>query len=151
MWIGSGGGLYVFEPATETFTRYVNDETDPHSLSDNNVIELFQDRGGVVWIGTFSGLSKFNAETVSFPKFSQSKNPGLKSNTVTSFAEGLGNDVWVGTFNGLHKWDAQTSNFSHFSRSGNGLTDDRIMALASVENSIWVGTQTSGINLNTRR
>ncbi|MEJ2614409.1 MAG: two-component regulator propeller domain-containing protein, partial [Ignavibacteriaceae bacterium] len=59
------GGLNKFNAANINnnkikFDHFVNNPSDPHSLSDNRVYTLFEDREGVLWIGTFGGgLDKY--------------------------------------------------------------------------------------------
>ena len=147
IWVGTGGGLHLYDPETGQFSKYLHDDTDPHSLSDNNILDLYQDKGGVIWVGTFNGLSKFNSKIVAFPKFRSSANPGLKSDATTAFADGYADSVWLGTLGGLHKWDGETSSFSHFSTENSGLSDNRVMSLATSESQLWVGTMAQGLNL----
>ena len=63
LWIGTGspfpgetpgdeGGLNKFNPKTGTFTRYMHDDKDPHSLVNNKVRAIFEDSRGTFWVGT---------------------------------------------------------------------------------------------------
>ncbi len=44
-----------FDRESEQFTCYQHDENDPHSLGDDDVLTIFQDRFGTLWIGTREG------------------------------------------------------------------------------------------------
>ena len=62
LWIGTNNGLNLFEPATQTFTKYFQKEGLP-----NNVIQsILEDKRGNLWIGTNNGLSRFNPFTKTF-------------------------------------------------------------------------------------
>ena len=54
-------------PRRGIFDVYRNDAADPHSLPDDHIVSLFEDRSGLLWIGTkFGGLAKWNPRTWSF-------------------------------------------------------------------------------------
>ncbi|WNJ21134.1 histidine kinase [Pontibacter sp. G13] len=57
---------------------HVNQYTKRDGLPHNNVFDLYEDRDGIVWLGTDEGLTRFNGEE--FQTFSISK--GLKSSSV---------------------------------------------------------------------
>ncbi|MCD4724333.1 MAG: histidine kinase [Bacteroidales bacterium] len=62
-WVGTmGGGLNRFDPVTEKFTRY--DEQD--GLPNNVVYITLEDQNGMLWLSTNWGLSKFNPGTGEF-------------------------------------------------------------------------------------
>ena len=53
LWVGlRNGGLYQYNPLTNTFTAYLSEEFNPRSLSCNCIKGLFEDRNGIVWIVT---------------------------------------------------------------------------------------------------
>jgi ligand-binding sensor domain-containing protein len=63
IWVGTGapfldedpgkkGGLSRFNRKTGTFTCYLHNENDPHSLIDNRVRAIFEDSHGNFWVGT---------------------------------------------------------------------------------------------------
>ncbi|MCB1647641.1 MAG: hypothetical protein KDI36_19420, partial [Pseudomonadales bacterium] len=149
IWVGTDGGLNLWNPATRDFERYTVDPTDIHSISDNTVFEIFQDQGGVIWVGTFNGISKWNARTETFPHFKQSARSGqnLTSNSITSFAETREGDVWIGSFEGLNRWNATLGTFVDTSGLNVLLSDDLVMSLAIHDDLLWVGTMAGGINL----
>ncbi|MDH7475245.1 MAG: two-component regulator propeller domain-containing protein [Anaerolineae bacterium] len=63
LWLGTYSGLVRLGPGTGTaalrpsFTQYRHDPDDPHSLSDDFVWALYEDRDGTLWVGTQSGLN----------------------------------------------------------------------------------------------
>lgn len=71
LWIGTnGGGLNLFDRATEQFIRFTHDPNDSTSLSDNYVWTIFEDRAGTLWIGTrFGGLNRFDRTTRKFTRY----------------------------------------------------------------------------------
>ena len=65
IWIGTNNGLNRFNPASQTFTRYVVKDGLP-----NNVIEgMLEDGKGNLWISTNNGLSRFNPAAGTFRNY----------------------------------------------------------------------------------
>lgn len=67
-WVGSyGNGLSLFDPVKSAFTNhYHHNPSDAKSLSDEYVSDVFTDASGILWIGTSSGLDKFDPLTQQF-------------------------------------------------------------------------------------
>jgi signal transduction histidine kinase/ligand-binding sensor domain-containing protein len=55
LWVGTDGGINLFNRKTKTFINY--DKED--GLPDNSVKSIIEDGAGNFWIGTNKGLSKF--------------------------------------------------------------------------------------------
>ena len=67
LWLGYFGGLAIFDPSTGVFSYPLHLKDDPRSLSAGSIISIFQDRGGVVWLGSNGhGLNKFDPISVRF-------------------------------------------------------------------------------------
>lgn len=75
-WIGTeGGGLIRFDRAAgKIAARY----SDGDGLCNNSVLNILEDDKGFLWLSTFNGLARFNADGKSFKNFYQSD--GLQSN-----------------------------------------------------------------------
>lgn len=56
LWLGTGTGLYRFDPATETFRHYGVREGLPGTV----VYSLAEDARGALWLGTNQGLTRFD-------------------------------------------------------------------------------------------
>jgi ligand-binding sensor domain-containing protein len=78
LWVGTGwefdpkmkeGGLNRFNRETGTFTRYMHDPDNPHSLIGDKVKAIFEDSRGVFWVGTDGdGLHTMDRKTGSFER-----------------------------------------------------------------------------------
>ena len=61
VWVGTlGGGLRRLTPGVAQPRIYEADPDDPGSLSGDDVSGLFEDRQGVLWVATYSGLDRFD-------------------------------------------------------------------------------------------
>jgi signal transduction histidine kinase/ligand-binding sensor domain-containing protein/AraC-like DNA-binding protein len=74
-WVGTQeGGLMLFNKTTRQFQRY----TTKDGLSNNTVLRMLEDEQGNLWLSTYNGISKFNAQKKECQNFYQSD--GLQSN-----------------------------------------------------------------------
>lgn len=67
-------------------------------LSGNSVTALLQDHDGYLWIGTFSGLSRFDGET--FRVLDPGSTPGFDNNNILALYQSRPGVVWIGTVAG---------------------------------------------------
>ena len=122
LWFGTASGLNSFDKKTGLFARYTHSD-DENSLSDNDILSVFVDKDGFVWIGTKGKvLNKFDTKTGKFthyrhnPDSSQSIGPG----GVTAVTEDADGFLWIGTSEGgLTKFDKNTETFTHYRHDPN--------------------------------
>ncbi len=167
---GGGNGLESFDPATGKFKHYVNSANDNSSLSSNIVRSIYEDKAGVLWVGTGmewdrnskeGGLNKFNKGTGTFTRYiHDSKNPNsLIGNKVRAIFEDSKGNFWVGTdSNGLHLMNRSTGTFERFSydplhpekfstplvKSVNGFFHITFIT-EDVLGKLWIGTYSDGL------
>lgn len=152
LWIGTADGLNLMHRESGTFSRYVHADADPTSLGDNYIMSLYQDRSGILWVGTRSGgVSKWNPRSWSL---GYSDAQWLDHANITAFADDGHGHAWIGTFGGgLGLLDSSRGGapvarrYRHDDARGNGLTDDRVMALLLDRTGmLWIGTMGGGLN-----
>lgn len=109
--------------------------TIAQGLPNNQVLEIFQDSKGFLWIGTINGACKFDGK--SFEKFGQDNL--LSNNPVKSIFEDSNHNIWFGiTRKGVCRYDG--SNFTCFS-SNDGLLSDIVNSICEDrKGNIWIGT-----------
>ncbi|MBC7390096.1 MAG: hypothetical protein H7329_12845, partial [Opitutaceae bacterium] len=73
-------GFSIFDFESEHFTRYMHNEVDQNSLSNNNIIGLLVDSKGIVWIGTWKGLNRYDPKTKRFDFYNIKSNIMYDSN-----------------------------------------------------------------------
>jgi len=145
LWVGTGkpwsynpldGGLHKYNPNTDDFTRYLHDATNPNSLADNRIGDIFEDSQNNFWVGTMGeGLHLMNREEGTFQRLGPRHNYAINLNRPTvidpAFAQGDFSQVsiihedklgrlWVGAFNGgLNIYDPLTNQQIHFEAANN--------------------------------
>jgi ligand-binding sensor domain-containing protein/signal transduction histidine kinase len=99
-WIlsASGNGLAVLDRQRGLVTRYLFGEDLP-GLPLTGVIQMLEDRGGILWLGTLSdGLLRFDRENARFIRYrNDPSNPdSLPENRITTLVEDREGNIWVG-------------------------------------------------------
>ncbi len=170
LWVGTGlafdnnsneGGLNRFNRKTGTFTRYLQDLKNPHSLIGNKVRAIFEDSKGNFWVGTNGdGLHSLDRKTGLFTRHTYEKTrpeklsrPAMSSDVydhITFITEDAEKNLWIGTLsNGINRYDPVTNKVTHFGNSsGNSEAykeNTSWCSYASGEGLVWISTQRSNL------
>ncbi len=135
-----------------SFVHYEYDPGNPNSLSHNYVWSIYQDRTGVLWIGTDVGLNKLDPEKEKFRHYkSLPYDPNsLSNNEVTAIYRDHLNKLWIGTRNGLNKFDEKNKKFIHYkanSKNPYSLSNNYVRSIGEdSEGNLYVGTNGGGLN-----
>ena len=148
IWVATTHGLNLFDPAAGTFYNYYNDSYITTSLSNDFINALYEDRSGILWIGTYGGgLSFYDPLANKFTHyFHQPDNPkSLSADIVFSIAPAPDGTVWIGTYGGgLDHYDPSTDMFTHYrhdSDDAGSLSNDFVNSVLLVrDGSVWVGS-----------
>lgn len=103
-------------------------------LAQSQVTAITQGNLGYLWIGTRSGLSRFDGK--SFQNFFTEN--GLPDNQITSLFKDKQGNIWIGTLGYLSKFNGK--GFTNFPLP-NQLSNNFIISIAEHNNSLWVGTE----------
>lgn len=146
------------------FVHYQNDPIDLQSLSDNSISAIFEDRSGIIWVGTNrGGLNKINHEKRKFRLYTHSPdNPqSLSDKVVTAIFEDDSSFLWVGTAGGglnklesdpLNSFKYRYTHFKHNSRDRNSLSHNFVSAIYQDQSgNLWIGAYGGGLNLMDRK
>jgi signal transduction histidine kinase/ligand-binding sensor domain-containing protein len=129
LWIGTAahGLVHAYEGKASRFTR-------EDGLSSDQVLALFEDREGTIWVGTSEGIDRFRE----WPVTSLSVKQGLSNSTATSVLATRDGSIWIGTADGLNRWkDRRTTIYRK--RIDPGLPDDNVQSLFEDERGrVWV-------------
>lgn len=156
LWVGTyGSGLNSFDPKTETFTRYQqDDDEDPTSLRGAIVEAIFQDSAGTIWVGTREGgLNQLNDDgTFTHYQPDASDPNSLSGEYVTAVYEDNEGRLWVGTLgDGLNLFNPDEKNFTRYqydSKNPRSISNNNVTSFSPARDGlIWIGTSGGGFNL----
>ena len=108
-------------------------------LPDNLVQAITQTADGYLWVGTRSGLARFDG--VDFTSYDSKNTPALKNSSITALCADHYNTLWIGTDGGglVCLRNGRIENFA----TNNGLAGDQVRVIFQSQNgSLWVGTTT---------
>ncbi|MCG8619700.1 MAG: PAS domain S-box protein, partial [Desulfobacterales bacterium] len=159
---GKLGGLIKVDPdRMKAVKRYSHDPLNPKSFMANTMPgpALVQDRDSkdILWIGTSSGLEKFNKRTETFTHFvhDPSDPESITKGTVWSLWDDGGGSLWVSTFGGLNRLDKKTGRFTRYVHDPTDPHSTGFNKHSAVfedsRGNFWVAGLTDGINRMDRR
>ena len=153
LWLATDFGLNHFDQIKRSFASHKYIPTDPSSLSSNFLLSVYQDREGVLWVGTSeSGLNVFHPSTRAFEHFNNQlvANKSLSNNAVWCINEDNDHNIWIGTSEGLNKLIPERGDISTYLNDESDpttISHNRVWAIKKdpYQNSFWLGTS-GGLN-----
>lgn len=103
-------GLGMFDPKTQKTYHWKSEGTN--AIAGNIVMDIKEDRNGMIWIATNHGATRIDFEKNSFKTYNTDN--GLGSNSVTAIAVDALNRVWIGTCKGLMMLDSSRQSMTNF-------------------------------------
>jgi ligand-binding sensor domain-containing protein/serine phosphatase RsbU (regulator of sigma subunit) len=94
-------------PGPIRFKRLGSDD----GLPSMGVYAIVQDRDGLMWFATLSGLARYDGQKARVFVHQPEKPTSLPSNDVTSLTLDADGRLWVGTGGGLRRYDSTTESF----------------------------------------
>ena len=116
IWIGTRGfGVYRYNTISQRVIAQYNSQTDPGLIRNDDILSLFTDCRGIIWVGSSSGL--FSLEPIS----SDSVNPagidvqgGLPNFSIHTISQDFAGSLWITTNQGLSMIDSTRRNVQSF-------------------------------------
>ncbi|MBK7379010.1 MAG: hypothetical protein IPJ03_08390 [Ignavibacteriales bacterium] len=168
IWIGTEAGLDKFNPADNSITHYKHDPKNINSISSGEIIKIFSDSKGALWLGSWNGgLNKLvtspKDNSVSFLHYKYDKNDpnSISDNRIMSIAESPDGHIWIGTSDGgLNQLISDYSinadgsynkpkfkSFKHNPKDPNSLSSNDVRTIFIDKNgTLWLGTFGGGLN-----
>lgn len=135
MWFATRSGLCRY--SGQTMTVYMPDYADTNSISSSDVLSLFEDTDGTIWVGTTGrGLNVFHPTTGAFTHGT----PGLDNHSgaeefVVSMFRDRAGVLWIGSLAGLTSVveepgnQRQSIHYRHDSNDPGSLSDNYVRAI----------------------
>lgn len=151
LWIATyDSGLFVFDHQSNRYKRQLDDP----------VMTMYEDKSGILWIGTYtSGVKFYDPRANRFIHYHEEiiNENDKGSNLITSFLEASDGKLWVGTYNsgvkiystsrGNNNQRKKNSTLRYSPQNSNSLSSDKVISMCeSRDGSIWIGTETDGLN-----
>ncbi len=129
-------------------------------LSQTVVNCLLQDTRGFLWLGTQSGLNRYDGYRFEIYRHDPSNPSSLTNDWIAALGEDPSGDVWVGTEGGgLSRWRRATDSFLHYRHDpddSSSLSGHRVIDLAwdvapearegQASETLWIATLDAGLN-----
>ena len=114
-------------------------------LSQSTVMSFLQDSQGYLWIGTESGLDRYDGYSIHEYRRERGNEHGLVNDYIWSIVEDSHRDLWLATWGGgIARWDRKTDRFERFMhdpRDAASISSDLVrMVLVDPSGSIWAAT-----------
>lgn len=153
LWVSARtNGIYKREPPGN-IKRYRNDPHNPHTVSSNQVRGFAEDNFGNLWIGTFTGLNKYNPHSDRFQVYTRDILPGsLAHSSVFPVYKDHQGSIWLGTYyGGAHYFNPEMDLFTVYMAN---ISRKDCLSFPFVghmvedkDHNIWICTEGGGLNL----
>lgn len=141
LWFATiGAGVYRYDGISGKFTNF----TMKDGLLSNNVSSLIEDRAGNLWIGTESGVNRYDGKTFTDVTM---KN-GLCGSFVNCVFEDRTGNLWFGTNGyGVCRYDPRSNEYTHFTKD-DGLGSDAVQCIYEDKaGKLWFGERAGGVSI----
>lgn len=155
LWITSwGNGLGKFNKDTHKTQIFMHDPKNKESISNNNLVDIYQDDRGIIWLPTMGGgLDLFDPRTgkkVKSYRHDPDDPTSIGSDTVSHIFEDSIGTFWASTYGGgLNRFDKQTETFERFTQKNGFPTNSVTNILEDDDRNLWIGSKVGYIKFNT--
>jgi len=113
LWAGTKGyGLFLYNKFNDSFISYQNIPGDPGSLINDYVISINEDMEGNIWIGTNTGICRYQYSTNKFEELTEEiKLPDNVINGILTDSKGR---LWVASNKGISRIDLAQNEIRNF-------------------------------------
>jgi ligand-binding sensor domain-containing protein/signal transduction histidine kinase/DNA-binding response OmpR family regulator len=118
-------------------------------LVDPSIYSIVQDKRGLMWFGSWKGLSSYDTREFKIYKNDPNNPRSISADFIRACHSDSKGRLWFGTNWGLNLYDPATDSFDRFlkdSSNANSLSDNMIICLMEDDQGdLWVGTS-NGVN-----
>jgi len=115
IWVGTTTKLSLIYPSGK-YLHLSKDPLNPGSLSHDYISSIYQDKKGLIWLGTRSGLDYFRPTAQKFKhiRYNSISSNSLSSLSVITIIEDSFGFLWIGTSDGLNRYNPSTGKYDHY-------------------------------------
>ena len=156
LWITSwGNGLARFDKTTQTTRIFRHDPDDAQSISNNNLVDIYQDVDGIIWLPTMGGgLDLFDPRTgkkIKSYRHDPNDPHSIGSDTVSHIFQDSTGVFWASTYGGgLNRFDRKTEFFERFTQENGFPTNSVTHILEDDDGNLWIGSKIGYIRFTPR-
>lgn len=136
-------GLIYSTEITPSVVMDFKPESISKLLTQQTVIQVFQDSRGLLWILTQEGLNNYNGFKLENFKYSSTNSNSISSNFVTRIAEDAEGSLWISTIGGgLNKYNPADNSFTPIytgSTNNSPLSNDIHTVFRDKSGTLWLG------------
>ena len=103
---GDGGGINLLDRKTGHFKHY---------LRGSNIVEIFQNSDGIIWVGTQSGLYRKNNDTGDFSAFIDPASE-IGTANIVGIIEDAQKNLWIGSQSAIIKLNLRRNETAIYGR-----------------------------------
>ncbi|WP_367023541.1 ligand-binding sensor domain-containing protein [Aliikangiella maris] len=151
MWVATKECVYSYDEKSNKLQDICDEEFLQYI--DNERITTLEVKFDNIWIGTISGLIRYDITKDNFEKYTHQKdNPNsLTADWVQTMDFDSNGNLWIGTIDGLTVYNFYDDTFFQYKRKTfniEGLVSNDILSLfVDNNNLIWLGTYGSGLDI----
>lgn len=151
LWIATyGDGVYLLDIEKCNVQHFVANKNNPYDLHYDDVLCLYEDYTGTIWLGTDgAGLSYYDEHLIKFNGITNQQVPEKVSvDVVRSIAQDTDKTLWLGTSGkGLTSVNIKNDQYKTYTVDNSKLASNRIMSLFFADNKLWIGHQGEGLQI----
>lgn len=144
LWVGTySGGLNRYDSSSGKFKHYTTLPDNPNTIDGTSVYSVHKDSQGTIWVGTMSGINRYNRSGDSFVRV---KILGVTTVDIKDDHDGM---IWFATWGkGLFRYDTQRDRWDNFTNQpgdNNSIAGNQLNCLMiDGSGKLWIGT-TAGL------
>ncbi len=151
LWIATyGQGVYLVNFENETIQHFKENKNNPFALHYNDVLCLYEDNTGTIWLGTDgTGLSYYDEYLIKFNVLTNDQVPlNVNLDVARAITKDNKNNCWIGTSGkGLTRLNVEREDYYTYTSNNSKLLGDRIMSLLFYNDHLYIGHQTHGLQI----
>lgn len=142
MWFGTKDGLNRYDGSN--FRIFKHNHSNPHSLGNNNVNSLHENKDGKLWIGTDDGIYIYDPLTETFSKLTcKSQDSLCITQPIVQITTDTQKNIWIAVESqGVFLFDNDRQTLTHYA-----IPDAHLLSSICIDqqNAVWIGYNGKGL------